>query len=192
MMDTIILDFSNFIYISIFVLVFRVPIENLILEKPTIGWFTFFLLIVSSWILFLIPKRIFIEDTDKPRNRSLGFFLILMSILVILVSHLFYFAPEWKSLSNGIRVFNRSDMFIILSVLMEGYVALGIIYTRAKKWLIFVPILILVVLMLSKFNYNSIFNQWLLSFSPFIVGSLVSKLIKKNTPSAITETYKGD
>lgn len=192
MMDTIILDFSNFIYISIFVLVFRVPIENLILEKPTIGWLTFFLLIVSSWILFLIPKQIFIEDTDKPRHRNVGFFLILMSILVILVSHLFYFAPEWKSLSNGIRVFNRSDMFIILSVLMEGYVALGIIYTRAKKWLILVPILILVVLMLSKFNYNSIFNQWLLFFSPFIVGSLVSKLIKKNTPSTSTETYKGD
>ena len=192
MMDTIILDFSIFIYISIFVLVFRVPIENLILEKPTIGWFTFFLLIVSSWILFLIPKQIFIEDTDKPRNRKVGFSLILMSILVILVSHLFYFAPEWKSLSNGISVFNRRNMFIILSVLMEGYVALCIIYTRAKKWLILVPILILVVLMLSKFNYNSIFNQWLLSFSPFIVGSLVSRLINKNTPSASTETYKGD
>ncbi len=191
-MDNLILDFSIFIYISIFVLVFRVPIENLILEKPAIGWITFALLFVSSWILVLIPKQILIEDTDKPRNRNVGFFLILKSILVILFSHLFYFAPEWKSLSNGVSVFNRRDMFIILSVLMEGYVALGIIYTRAKKWLIFVPILILVVLMLSKFNYNSIFNQWLLSFSPFIVESLVSKLIKKNTPSASTETYKGD
>jgi len=35
-MDNLILDFSIFIYISIFVLVFRVPIENLILEKPAI------------------------------------------------------------------------------------------------------------------------------------------------------------
>jgi len=33
-MDNLILDFSIFIYISIFVLVFRVPIENLILENP--------------------------------------------------------------------------------------------------------------------------------------------------------------
>jgi len=32
-MDTLILNFSLFIYLSIFALVFRAPLENLILEK---------------------------------------------------------------------------------------------------------------------------------------------------------------
>ena len=93
-MDTLILDFSFFIYFSIFILVFKVPLENLILEKPTVGWIAFFLLLVSGWALFLLPDKIFLDETDKHSNKNFGISIILISILIILFITAFYYAPE--------------------------------------------------------------------------------------------------
>ena len=189
-MDTLILDFSFFIYFSIFILVFKVPLENLILEKPTVGWIAFFLLLVSGWALFLLPDKIFLDETDKHSNKNFGISIILISILIILFITAFYYAPEWNFI-KGQSLYNKKNVFIVLSIFLQLYVTLGIIYTRAKKWLILIPILIFTIVILNRFDYNSIINLWLLSFSPFIVGSLTYRQRGANIPIN-NETYKGD
>lgn len=189
-MDTLILNFSLFIYLSIFALVFRAPLENLILEKPTVGWIAFFLLLISGWMLFLFPDKILLDETDKHGNRNFGISIIWISILIILFSVAFYYAPEWNFIKSQ-SLYNKKNVFIVLSVFIQLHVILGIIYARAKKWLIVIPILIFTIIMLNRFNYNLIINLWLLSFSPFIVGSLTYRRKKENMP-ANNEIYKGD
>lgn len=114
----------------------------------------------------------------------------MISILIILFSAAFYYAPELNFI-KGQSLYNKKNVFIVLSIFIKLHVILGIIYARAKKWLILIPILIFTIVILNRFDYNLIINLWLLSFSPFIVGSLTYRQRGANIPIN-NETYKGD
>lgn len=114
----------------------------------------------------------------------------MISILIILFITAFYYAPELNFI-KGQSLYNKKNVFIVLSIFIKLHVILGIIYARAKKWLILIPILIFTIMMSNRFNYDLIINLWLLSFSPFIVGSLTYRRRRKNIP-ANNKIYKGD
>jgi hypothetical protein len=211
---TAIADLNVFINISFFIDVYREPLINFILENSKIGWLAFSLILIIWGGFYLFPKE-FLLDGEFEDKRSIAIAILEISVIILIISLVFIFAPDELHFIKGqtlynfyklhkesidpkfwplyefLGIFNKHNVFTVLSVLTLIYTSLVMIYTKSKKWLFSLPIIALIFWVANRFDYTSILDLFLLALFPPFTGSLIYKRYRELHPTN-EETYHGD
>jgi len=202
-----------FMNISFFIDVYKRPLINFFLENSKIGWLAFSLILIIWGGFYLFPKE-FLLDGEFEDKRSIAIAILEINVVILIISLVFVFAPElhfikgqtlydfyklhkesidpklWP-LYEFLGIFNKHNLFIILSILTLIYTSLVMIYTKSKKWLFSLPIIALIFWVVDRFDYASILNLFLLALFPPFTGSLIYKRYRE-LHATNYETYHGD